>query len=144
MYRSQEVVLPTVERGIAQNHARRNQFGDSALHEFLRELRVFQLVADSHALPRSDESWQIGVERMVREARHLCLSCSSLVATMGERNTENACRRHSIFHVCFIEVATAKEQNCIWMLSFQIVELLHHRGYFFFCHISEGCMIGQR
>ena len=50
MHRTEEVVLLVVQHIVAHSHTGSHQFGDAALHQFLSEFWILQLVADSHAL----------------------------------------------------------------------------------------------
>ena len=79
MYGGKEVVLLVVEHVVAKCHTRSHQFGDTTLHEFLRQLRVFQLVAYSHTLASPYELWEISVEGMEWETSHLGAFTSTAV-----------------------------------------------------------------
>ena len=49
----EEVVFTVIQYIVVNGYARRYQFGDTAFHQFLGELRVFQLVANGYALART-------------------------------------------------------------------------------------------
>src|SRR5699024_7649512 len=70
VYGSQKVVLPVVQHIVVDGDSRRHQLRDASLYEFLCQLRVLQLVADGHALAGTYQLGQIGVECMMRKARH--------------------------------------------------------------------------
>ena len=53
----EEVVFTVIQYIVVNGYARRYQFGDTAFHQFLGELRVFQLVANGYALART---YQLG------------------------------------------------------------------------------------
>ena len=61
VHRCQEVVLLAVEHRAAHDHTGRHQFGDAALHEFLGQFGVLELVTDGDALAGTHEFWQVGV-----------------------------------------------------------------------------------
>ena len=125
---SKEVVLLIVEHVVAHSHSGRDKFRNAALHERLGELRVFQLVAYSHTLARSDELGQIGVESVVGESCHF-RSRSTWVLSVGascQSDAENLSRFNGIFGIRLVEVATAEEQECVGMLVLERVELSHH------------------
>ena len=71
MHGGQEVVLPGLQYRLALHNTGRHQFGDASLDQFLRQLGVFQLIADGHTLAGTHQLRQVGVERMVRESGHL-------------------------------------------------------------------------
>ena len=67
MHCAEEVIFAEVEHVAVDGNAWSNEFGDAALDEFLGEFRVFELLADSHALAGAHKFWQIRVESMVRK-----------------------------------------------------------------------------
>ena len=127
MHGSQEVVLPVVQHIVVDGNSRRHQLRDAALHQFLRQLRVLQLVADGHTLAGTYQLGQIGVERMMRETRHFD-GFPLAIGTFGQGNTEDFGRDDGIGGIGFIEVTTTKQHDSIGMLCLQVEELLHHRG----------------
>ena len=135
MHRPKEVVFAVVEHVAVDGHARRHQFGDAALHQFLGEFRILKLLADSHTLAGAHESWQIGVKSVVGKSRQLDV-LTRTVGTLGERDAQDFRRGDGIGRKRFIEVAHAIEQNGIRMLFLHLEELLHQRGLnnFFICH----------
>lgn len=106
---------------------RRHQLRDAPLYEFLCQLRVLQLVADGHALAGTYQLGQIGVECMMRKARHFD-GFPLAVGTFGQGNTEDFGRDDGIGGIGFIEVTTTKQHDSIGMLCLQVEELFHHRG----------------
>ena len=87
MHRSQEVVFLIVQHIIAQGYTRCHQFGNASFYEFLREFRVFELIADSHTFSSTDQFGQIGIESMMGKTRHLITLHTSTIVTMGEGDT---------------------------------------------------------
>ena len=87
MHGSEKIVLLVIEHIIRHGHPRSHQFGDAPFHQFLGQLRVFQLVADGHPSPRPDEFGQIGVDGMVGKSCHFG-GCrfAAVVVTSGERD----------------------------------------------------------
>ena len=65
-----EVVFPVIQYVVVNGHARCYQLGDTAFHQFLGELRVFQLVANGYALACTYQLGQIRIERMMRKTGH--------------------------------------------------------------------------
>ncbi len=124
---SQEVVFPVVQHIVVDGYSRRHQFRDATLHQLLRQLRVFQLVANSHTLTGTYQFRQISIERMMWETSHLD-GLPLAVGTFGQGNTENFGRNDSIGGIGFIEVTTTKQHDSIGMLCLQVKELFHHRG----------------
>ena len=122
---TEEVVLFVVQHVVAQRHTRRHQFGDASLDEFLRQFGVFQLVADSHALACSDELWQIGIQGMVGKSRHFVAFVVAIIA-VRQRDTQYLRGYDGIVAVGFVEVATTKQQQGLWVLRLEVEELLHH------------------
>ena len=130
MHGSQEVVFAACQDVVGNGYARCHEFGDAALDEFLGKLRVFQLVANRHAVTRTHQSGQIRVERMVGKARHFCLRRRSALAVISARqgDTEHLSGNHGIVTVCFIEVAATEQQYGIRMFRLEVVKLFHHWG----------------
>ena len=136
VYTGQEVVLLVVQYIIRECHAGCHQFRDAALHQFLRQLRVFQLVADGHTLTGTNQFWQIGIQCMMREAGHLVALHPCPIITVGQRDAQDLGCCDGILAVGLIEVATAEQHHCVRMFRLQVEKLLHHRGQFpiFLCH----------
>ena len=138
MHSAEKVILFVVKHVVRQCHARRHQFRDAALHELLRQLRVFQLVADGHALAGTDQLRQVRVEGVMREARHL-VALVVTVVTVGQRDAEDTRCRDGVLALRLIEVTTPEEHHRVGVLRLQVEELLHHRGQFlalFLCHLT--------
>ena len=136
MHAGQEVVLLIVQHVVREGHTRGHQLCDTSLHQFLRQLGVFQLVADGHAFASTNQLRQIGVKRMMGKASHLVALAPCPIVTMGQRDTQNARGRNGILTVGLIEVATPEQHHCIRMFRLQIEKLFHHWGQFpiFLCH----------
>ena len=132
---TEEIVFFRVEHVVCHCHARRHEFRDAALHEFLRELRVFQLVADGHAETCADEARQIRVERVEGKARHLRCRSAAFIAAARERDAQHSGSRHGVGSICFVKVAAAKQQNGIRVFGLEVIKLLHHRRECFLWHI---------
>ena len=137
MHRCQEIVLLHTQHIVRQRHTRSHQFCDASLHQLLCQLRVFQLVTNRHTFTRPNEFRQIRIQRMIREPRHRRTTCrrTSHTAAFCQRDTQDVSRHTCILIVCFIEVATTKQQQSIGMLRLKIIKLPHHwRQLFFLCH----------
>ena len=65
MHGSQEIVFATCQHIVGNRYAWSYEFGDATLYEFLRQLRVFQLVANGDTITCSDKARQVSVERMM-------------------------------------------------------------------------------
>ena len=144
MHCRQEVVFLMVQHRVTHCHTWCHQFGDATLHKFLRQLRVFQLVANRHTLSCTNQFGQIGVERMMWKTRHGngCIStCAEGTAALGEGDAKNVGCNHCVVGVGFIKVATTKQKQSIWVLRLQVEKLFHHRRDFFFLwHILIYCL----
>ena len=132
---TEEIVFFRVEHVVRHCHARRHEFRDAALHEFLRELRVFQLVADGHAETCADKARQISVERVEGKARHLRCRPAALVVAPRERDAQHSGSRHGVGSICFVKVAAAEQQYGIRVFGLEVIKLLHHRRECFLWHI---------
>ena len=130
MHGRQEVVLLVVQHVVAHGHARRHQFRDAALHQFFRQFRVFQLVADSHSPTRPDKFRQIGVEGVMRKTGHLVAFPTVSVIASCQCDTQDTGSIHGIITISFIEITTTEQQQSIGMLRLQVEKLFHHRGQF--------------
>ena len=137
MHTGQEVVFLVVQHIVRHRHTRGNQLRNAALHQLLRQLGVFQLVTDSHALAGPDQLGQIGVECMMRKSRHLVAHAARTVVTVRQRDAQDARGGDGIFAVGLIEVATPEQHHSVRMFRLQVEKLLHHRGQLpvFLCHL---------
>ena len=130
----QEVVLATIQDIVAHGYAWCDEFGDAALHQFLGEFRVLQLVANGHAIASADEAWQVRIEGVVGETGHFGGRLRAFVVAACECDAQHACCGDGIVAVRFVEVATTEEKHRIGVLRFEVVELAHHWREFFFGH----------
>ena len=135
MHGSQEVVFLVRKHIVVDGHTWCNQFRNATLHQFLGELRVFQLVANGHTLASPHQFRQIGIERMERETGHLHMLGLS-VGTLGKGNPQYFGSYNRIFRIGFVKVATPKKHHCIRVFRFQLKILFHHRGKYHI--ISHG------
>ena len=134
MHGSKEIVLAVVKNIVVDRYARGDKLGDTALHQLLGELRVFELLANSHTLTCTHEFWQIGVEGMVGEAGKLH-RLRHAIGTTGEGDAQNLRGSNSIGGKRLIEVAHAEKQHSIGVLCFHLEVLLHQWGLNdFLCH----------
>ena len=116
----EEVVLLIVKHIVAHCHTGCDQFRDAPFHQFLRELRIFQLVADGHASARPDEFGQIGIERMIGESGHSVLALVARpVVAVSQRDTQYPACVDGIVAVGLVEVATSEEQQCVGVFLFE-------------------------
>ena len=137
VHSAEKVILLVVQHVVRQRHARRHQLGDAALHEFLRQLGVLQLVADGHALAGTYQLRQIRVQCVVGESRHL-VALVITVVTVGQRDAQDTRRRDGVLAVRLVEVAAAEQHHRVGVLRLQVEKLLHHRGQLpvFLCHFT--------
>ena len=142
MHRCQKVVLLRVQHIIRQSHTRCDQFRDAPLHQFLRQFRVLQLVADGHPLASPDKFGQIGVQRMIGKPSHSRAAGrrASHTAPLRQRDAQNLGSHRSILVISLIEVATTKQQQRIRMFRLQVVKLPHHGCQLFFLRHRLMCL----
>ena len=125
---SEKVVFLAVEDVVGERYAGSDEFRDAALHQFLGEFGVFELVADGHAVSGADELGQIGVQGVMGKSRHLRGGSRTLVVAPREGDAQDLRSRHGVLAVGFVEVAAAEEQNGVRVLRLQVVKLFHHGG----------------
>ena len=124
---TEEIVFLVVQHVIAQRHTRRHQFCDASFDEFFCQFRIFQLIANRHALASSDELGQVGVEGVVRKSCHLVAFVIAVV-TMGEGDTQYLCGNDGILAIRLVEVATTEQQQSLRVFCLEVEELFHHRS----------------
>ena len=139
---SEEIVLLVVEHRVLHGHARSHQFGDASLHQFLGQFRVLQLVADGHALARPDQFRQVGVQRVVRESRHL-VALVVAVVSVGQCDAQYLSCRDGILAVGLVEVAASEQQHGLRVFRLEVEKLLHHRGKLLVCHSPSRVKSGK-
>ena len=129
---------------LVECHAGSHQFGDSALDNVLCQLRVFQLIAHSYLVARTNKSWKICLKGMVGESRHRNRSWSCARA-LCQDDTQHLAGNQSIVAICFIKIAAPEQKHCLRMLRLHSEELLHHRcfGRFFLCHLYYLLYLGK-
>ena len=126
VYGSQEVVLAVVQHVVVDADTGRHQLRNAALHQLLGQLGVFQLVADGHALARTDELGQVRVERMIGKSGHLD-GLLLAVGTLGQRDAQDFGGHNGIGRVGFIEVSATEQHHGVRVLGLEVEKLFHHR-----------------
>ena len=133
MHRSQKVILPPFQHIVIHRNARGDQLRDPSLDQFLGHFRILQLVAYRHPPARFHQLRQVGIERVIREARHWHI-LRRAVRALRQHNAERLSPIDSVLPIHFVEVAHAKEQNGLRMLGLNAKILLHQGGFDGFCH----------
>ena len=126
---AQVVVLLDFQHVLAEGDARRDDFRHPALDEFLRELRVLQLVADGDLETGADQFCEVILDGVVREAGH---GDGPLVAVgfLRLHEAQHPGRRHGIVRVGLIEVPHAVQQQRFGVLCLDLEELPDQGGVF--------------
>ena len=101
----------------------RYQICDATLHKCLR-LGIFYLITDGNSLASSNKLGQVRVEGVIWEASHGDL----ITGALCKRDAENLSANFSIFHIRFVEIATAEEEYSFGVLSLQLLKLLQYRS----------------
>ena len=138
MHSREEVVLLVVQHRILHGHTRRHQFRNTSLDKLLRQLGIFQLVADGHTLASTNQLWQVGVEGVMGKTSHLVALVIAIIP-MSERNAQYPRSNNGILAIGLVEVATTKQQQRFRVLSLEVKKLFHHRSQlltFLRCHIA--------
>ena len=128
-YSRKIVVLLALEHLVAERDSRSHEFGYASLYELLGEFRVLELVADRDLVAGADESGQIGVYRMMGEARH---GQSPLVPvrTLGQHYAQHLAGQQRIIRICLIEIPDPVEQDRLGILGLDFKKLLDKRRVF--------------
>ena len=149
MHCRQEVVFLVVQHVIPHRHTWCHQLGNTTLHHlvsgrkslltfqfFSLFLRVFQLVANSHALASPNQFRQICIKSVVRKTSHSRFTTIASIVSFRERDAQDARTLNGIIAIRLIKVATPKEQQRIGMLPLHAEKLFHHwcKTFIFLCH----------
>src|SRR6185437_1159416 len=89
---------------------------------------VFELLANSDTLARRNQFWKVSIEAMIRKACQSHMS-GSAIGPFGKGNAENGRCLLRVLRKSFVKIAHPKEQQCIWVLMFHLIILLHERGF---------------
>ena len=129
MHGGEESVFLARQDVVAQRNARRDEFDDAPLDDFLRRFGVLELFADRHALPGADQFRKIGVDGMVREAGQFDVR-GRAVGPARQRDAEYLASL----------VAHAEQQDRVAVHRLDAVVLLHQRRldvFGFFCQVFK-------
>ena len=124
---------------VAQRNARRDEFDDAPLDDFLRRFGVLELFADCHALPGADQFRKIGVDGMVREAGQFDVR-GRAVGPARQRDAEYLAGLDRVLAERLVEVAHAEQQDRVAVHRLDAVVLLHQRRldvFGFFCQVFK-------
>ena len=120
----EEVIFFMIKNIIVDGNTRRNQFRHPAFHQFLGQLRIFQLVADGNTFTGSHQFRQIRIEGMMRETGHFD-KLSRPVGFLRLNDPENFSTNHSILTIHFVKVSYTEQKDSIRVFRFNIEILLH-------------------
>ena len=81
-----------------------HQFRNTPLHQFLRQLRVFQLVANSHTLSGPHQLRQIRIQGMMWKSRHLNM-LPYAIRTFGLYDTQYFRTNHGVLAIHLVKVS---------------------------------------
>ena len=129
----QKIILAVVENSVADGDAGGYKLGYAAFDELLRCLRVFELLADGHALAGAHELRQICVEGMVGKPCQFDI-LRRAVGAPCQRDAQNFAGRHRVVGKSLIEIAHTKEQHRVGVLLLSLDILLHQRRLCYLCH----------
>ena len=111
------------QRGISYVRCFRRRFGRIGfLYRSPFQLRIFQLLTDSHTFACPHKFGQIGVKSVMGKSRQFNSAVYAALSA-SQRNTENFRRLHGIFAENFIEIADTEHENCIRMFLFHLLIL---------------------
>ena len=124
-HRRQVVARARVEQRVVGDRAGRDDAGHLAAHETFGRLGVFDLVADGHSQPGSDQLAQVAFELMVGKAGHRHRVFALVAAGEGQVPAARAALLR-VVEKHFVEIAHAKQQQRIGTRRFGVLILLHH------------------
>ena len=130
-------MLLLFEKLFAERHSRSHKFCDSSLDDLLGQLRILELITNCDLVSGSDESWQIGLQRMMRESCHRN-STRSRTGTLCKHDSQNLACGQGIVSIGFIKITAPEQKHSLRVLRLHGEVLLHHRcfGSLLLCHIS--------
>ena len=134
----QPVVLGAGEQPVVEADAGGHELGDAALYEGLGELRVLQLVADSHLVARLHHFRQIDVDGVVRHSGQFG-ERPAAAGFAGEHQAEHFAGDDSVLSEGLVEVADAEKHYTVRVLGLDLEILLHQRRQVGFgsCHFRQ-------
>src|SRR3984957_8407120 len=130
----QEIVLTRIENGAVGGGSRRDDADDFATDDFLAGTGRFHLIADGDLESCADETRDIAVGGVIRDAAHGNRLALFAIARR-ECDLEFARCEDCVFVEQFVEIAEAEEKESVGIAGFDRLILLHQRcggiGHFF-------------
>ena len=123
----QVVVALGVQHGVFHDRAGGQNARDLALDQPLRQLGVFDLVADGGLVALGDQPGDVPFQGVVRDAGHRDARPGRLVLAPRQRDLQFAGDGLGVLAVGLIEVADAHQQTHIGPLGLDLKVLPHHR-----------------
>ena len=120
-----EVVGLLGGEGWIERSAGSEDAGDFAAHDFLRQLRVFHLVADGDAIAETEEARDVVFRGVVGDAAH---GHAAFFVARGEGELQLAGGGFGVVEEELVEVAEAEEEQRVGVLAFGGQVLAHERG----------------
>ena len=141
MDRQQKIILFGSENLLIKSNSWCNQLCNASFYDALCHLWVFQLVTDCNTQSSTNQFGKVGIQGMVRKASQLGMGAA--IISLCENNAQNLGSSHSILPKGFVKIPHTKEQDSIWIFSFDAV-VLSHQWSFFLCRFCHKVKLGLR
>ena len=128
---AEEIVLPVFQKAVIERNAWRNQFCDPSLYQLFGQLRIFQLLANGHLAPGTDQLVQISFQRVVRESSQLDKRMRT-IGLASQNDIQHLRSENGIFPKGLVKVSDPKKEHSIRMLLLDFVVLPHQRSFHHF------------
>ena len=133
--RAEEVVVAGLQERRVEDGAGRDDAGDGAFDQALRERRVLHLLRHRHFQPGVEQFRDIGVDGAVRHAAH------RVSGAVGQHQVEDRGGAQGVLEEHLVEVAGAEEQDGVGGgFRLRLKVLLHHRRDVLLAEVLGGTL----
>ena len=131
LHRDHQARAARLEQPLLGNRAGRDQPHDLAPHDRLRSpllrlRRIFELLADGDAMAERDQTVEIVVGALDRDAAHADVF-ALVLAALGQHDAERPARDLRVVEEQFVEIAHPVEEQAIGIGGLDLEILRHHR-----------------
>ena len=131
---AEEIVFLHLQHVFPKGNARRYNFRNAALDQFLGKLGVFQLVADGHFESGPNQFGEVILQGVMRKTSHSHRSFFP-VGFLSLDQAQHPGGRNGIVRIAFIEVSHPVQEESFGVLCLHLEIMTQHGGIFrYLCH----------
>src|SRR5690606_8391604 len=121
---SEKIISAPFQDTVVEREAGRDKFADAALYDAFDKARVFELVADGHPVPRSDQARKVCVEGVMWESGKFDFR-GGPIPPLCQNDVEYLAGSNGVLPEGFVKIADPEQKERAGVLCLNGIVLLH-------------------